>query len=71
MSGLEKISLISHNGLPTISGDDFSQLTHDQLNNCLDLLAAGPRFPRVQKYSIVESGDIPQYVTRVMQLTRG
>ena len=62
---------ISHNGLPIISRDDFSQLTHDQLNNRLDLLATGPRFPRVQKYSIVESGDVRQYVTRVMRLTRG
>jgi hypothetical protein len=62
---------ISHNGLPITSRDDFSQLTHDQLNNRLDLLAAGPRFPRVQKYSIVESRDIRQYVTRVMHLTRG
>jgi hypothetical protein len=62
---------ISYNGLPIISCDDFSQLTHDQLINRLDLLAAGPRFPRVQKYSIVESGDVRQYVTRVMRLTRG
>ena len=62
---------ISHNGLPIISRDDFSQLTHDQLNNRLDLLAAGPRFPRVQEYSIVKSGDVRQYVTHVMRLTRG
>jgi hypothetical protein len=62
---------ISHNGLPIISHDNYSQLTHDQLNNRLDLLAAGPRFPRVQKYSIVESSDVRQYLTRVMRLTRG
>ena len=62
---------ISYNGLPIISRDDFLQLTHDQLNNRLDLLSAGPRFPRVQKYSIVESEDVRQYVTRVMRLTRG
>jgi len=61
----------NHNGLPIISRDDFLQLTHDQLNNRLDLLAAGPRFPRVQAYSIVESGDVRQYVTHVMHLTRG
>jgi hypothetical protein len=53
---------ISYNGLPIISRDDFSQLTHDQLNNRLDLLATGPRFPRIQKYSIVESGEVRQYV---------
>ena len=62
---------ISHNGLPIISRDDFLQLTHDQLNNRLDLLAAGPRLPRVQKYSIVKSGDVRQYVICVMRLTRG
>jgi hypothetical protein len=62
---------ISHNGLPIISHDDFLQLTHDQLNNRLDLLTAGPGFPRVQKYSIVESGNVRQYVTRVMRLMRG
>ena len=61
---------ISYNGLPIISRDDFSQLTHDQLNNRLDLFSAGPRFPRVQKYSIVKSGDVQQYVTRVMRRTR-
>jgi len=62
---------ISHNGLPIVSRDDFSHLTHDPLNNWLDLLAAGPRLPRVQKYSIVDSGDVRQYITRVMRLTRG
>jgi hypothetical protein len=53
---------ISHNGLPIISRDDFSQLTHNQLNNRLDLLQAGPRFRCVCNHSIVE---------RVMKLTRG
>jgi hypothetical protein len=62
---------ISHNGLPIISRNNFTQLTHNQLNNRLDLLDAGPRFRRVRKYSIVESGDVRQYVTRVMKLTRG
>jgi hypothetical protein len=62
---------ISHNGLPIISHDAFSQLTHDQLNNRLDLLDAGPRLRRLQKYSIVESGNVRQYVTRVMKLTHG
>ena len=61
---------IPHNGLPIVSHDDFSQLTHDQLNNRLDLLAAGPRLPGVQKYSIVDSGDVRQYVTFIMHLTR-
>jgi len=42
---------IFHNGLPIISQDDFSQLTHDQLNNRLDLLAAEPRFCTTIHYS--------------------
>ena len=62
---------ISHNGLPIVSRGDFSQLTHNQLNNQLGLLATGPLLPRVQKYSTVESGDVLQYVTRIMRLTRG
>jgi hypothetical protein len=38
---------ISHNGLPIISRNDFTQLTHDQLNNCLNLLDSGPRFRKI------------------------
>ncbi len=38
---------ISHNGLPIISCNDFTQLTHDQLNNRLDLLDSGPRFRKI------------------------
>jgi hypothetical protein len=62
---------ITHNGLPIISHDDFTQFTHDQLNNRLDLLEGGPRVCKLQRYDIVESGDVRQYMTRVMQLTRG
>jgi hypothetical protein len=57
---------ISHNGLPIISQDDFTQLTHDQLNNWIDLIKAGPRVWKIWKYNIVELGDVRQYVTRVM-----
>jgi hypothetical protein len=62
---------ISHNGLPIISQDDSTQLTHDQLNNWIDLIEAGPWVQKIWKYNIVELGDVRQYVTRVMQLTRG
>jgi hypothetical protein len=51
--------------------EDFSQFTHHQLNNRLDLIANGPIFCRGQRYDIVESGDINNYTTRVMRLTRG
>ena len=37
---------ISNRGLPIMSKEDFSQFTHDQLNNHLDLLTNGPSFRR-------------------------
>jgi len=62
---------ISNKGLPVMSPSDFSQFTHDQLNNRLDLLEEGLRIQRLQAYEIVDSGDVLNYVTRVMKLTRG
>ena len=53
-----------------MSKDDFSQFTHDQLNNRLDLTFNGPTFCRKILYDIVESGDVNNYTTRVMRLTR-
>jgi hypothetical protein len=37
----------------------------------LDLTDNGPTFRRKQLYDIVESGDVNNYTTRVMRLTRG
>ena len=37
----------------------------------VDLLEDGLQVLRTRKYDIVESGDVRQYVTRVMKLTRG
>ena len=63
---------ISQHGLPIIAQDDyFSQFTHDQLNNRIDMFEQGPQYRRQRKYDIVESGDVRQYTTRVMRLTRG
>jgi hypothetical protein len=62
---------ISSKGLPIMLNSDFSQLTHDQLNNRVDLLEEGLRILRTRAYDIVESGDVRQYVTRVMRLIRG
>ena len=62
---------ISSSGLPIMSKSDFSQLTHDQLNNRVDLLEDGLRVLRARSYDIVDSDDVRQYVTRVMRLTRG
>jgi len=62
---------ISNKGLPIMCKEDFSQFTHDQLNNRLDLTDNGPTFRRKRLYDIVESGDVNDYTTRVMYLTRG
>jgi hypothetical protein len=62
---------ISSTGLPIMSKSDLSQLTHDQLNNPVDLLEDGLQVLRTRMYNIVESGDVHQYVTWVMRLTRG
>ena len=62
---------ISNKGLPIMSSSDFSQFTHDQLNNRIDLLEDGLRIQRTRSYNIVESGDVLNSTTRVMKLTRG
>ncbi len=62
---------ISNKGLPIMCKDNFSQFTHDQLNNRLDLTADGPIFCRGHRYDIVESSDVNNYTNRVMRLTRG
>ena len=51
--------------------EDFSQLTHDQVNTRLDLTDNGPTFRRKPLYDIVGSGDVNNYTTRVMRLMRG
>jgi hypothetical protein len=50
---------------------DFSQFTHYQLNNCIDLIKDGLRTQWQRKYDIVDSGNILNYTTPVMKLTRG
>jgi hypothetical protein len=62
---------ISNKGLPVMSKLDFSQFTHNQLNNWIDLLEDGLQTQRKQQYNIVDSGDVLNYNTRVMKLTRG
>ncbi len=62
---------ISNRGVPIMSKDSFSQFTHNQLNNRIDLLNSGPTLRRIRCYNIVLSGNVQQYTTRVMRLTRG
>ncbi len=54
-----------------MSKSDFSQFTHDQLNNRIDLIEDGLRVQRMPKYSVMESGDVLNYTTRIMKLTHG
>ena len=46
-----------------MSKSDFSQFTHDQLNNRVDLLEDGLRTQRKRQYNIVNSGDVLNYTT--------
>ncbi len=62
---------ISNKGLPVMLQSDFLQFTHDQLNNQVDLLEDGLRTQCKRQYDIVDSGDVLNYTTRVMKLTRG
>jgi hypothetical protein len=62
---------ISHHGPPIISHEVFSQFTHDQLNNQINLIKQGHHVRQVRQYNIVYSGNIANYTTQVMRLTHG
>ncbi len=62
---------ISHNGIPIILVDLFTQFTHDQLNNRIDLIQHGIWVQKIWHYDILYSGKVNNYTTRVMRLTRG
>jgi hypothetical protein len=67
---------ISNKGLPIMSSTDFTQLTHDQLNNRTDLLRQSTAhskslISKEQHYDIVDSGAVLNYSSKAMKLTRG
>jgi hypothetical protein len=63
---------ILNRGVPIMSREDFSQFTHDQLNNQVELLGDPPSWIlRTRCYDIVNSGKVLNYTTRVMRLMRG
>ena len=62
---------ISNKGLPIISAAPFSQQTHDQLNRRWDFTSVAEHLRQAPSYDVVGSGDVLNYVTRVMKLTRG
>ena len=62
---------ISNKGLPIISSAPFSQQTHDQINRRWDFTSVAEHLRHAPPYDVVGSGDVLNYVTRVMKLTRG
>ncbi len=50
---------------------NFSQFTHDQLNNHVDLIEDSLRVKGMRQYNVVDSGNVLNYTTRIMKLTRG
>jgi hypothetical protein len=62
---------ISYDGLPIMSSSLFSQHIHDQLNKCWDFLTVADYLQKAPPYDIVPDGDVLNYATKVMKLTRG
>jgi hypothetical protein len=62
---------VSHEGLPVVSSAPFSQHVHDQLNKRWDFTTVVDYLRKKPPYDIVEDGDVLNYITRVMKLTRG
>jgi len=62
---------ISHDGLPIVSSAPFTQHIHDQLHHCWDFSTVADYLRNAPPYDIVESGDVLNYVSHAMRLTRG
>jgi len=62
---------ISHDSLPIISSAPFSQHVHDQMNHHWDFSTVADYLWKAPPYKTVDSGDVLNYVTRMMRLTRG
>ncbi len=68
---LEICQDISHDSLPIVSSAPFSQQVHDQMNKRWDFTTVADYLHKAPPYWIIEDGDILNYLTRVMKLTRG
>jgi hypothetical protein len=63
---------LSQDGIPIVFLAPFTQNTHDQLNNRWEFTTVADHLRTSKpKYNYVQSGDVLNVVTRVMQLTRG
>jgi hypothetical protein len=62
---------ISFRGLPIISSEPVSLLTHAQLNDRWEFSMVASHLSKKPTYDLVNSGEVLNVVTRVMRLTRG
>jgi hypothetical protein len=62
---------ILRRGLPIISSEPFSLLTHAQLNDRWEFSTVTSHLSKTPTYDLIESGEVLNVVTRVMRLTRG
>jgi len=60
----------SLNGLPIVSSAPFTQHIHDQLNHRWDFSSVAEYLQKAPPNEIIESGDVLNYVSRAMRLTR-
>jgi hypothetical protein len=60
---------ISRCGLPIVSSAPFSQLTHTQLNDHWEFSTVAEHLQREPSYTLVDSEEVLNIVTKVMQLT--
>jgi hypothetical protein len=61
---------ISHDGLPIVSSASFSQHVH-QMNHRWDFSTMADYLRKAPPYKTVDLGDVLNYVTQVMRITRG
>ena len=62
---------ISRRGLPIVSSELFSRLTHAQLNDRWEFSTVAAHIQKTPKYDLVASGEVLNIVTRVMRLPHG
>ncbi len=62
---------VSRRGLPIISSEPFSLLTHAQLNDRWEFSTVASHLSKKPTYELVDSGEVLNVVTRIMRLTRG
>ncbi len=61
---------IPNKGFPIVLSAPFSQKTHDQVNCRWDFTTVADFLRKAPPYKVVDSGDVFNYDTRVMNLTR-